>query len=148
MWILDSSPRGRALAWGCRGEGSRVLPAIPSFLLHLPDPHGHRDLLEGLSGRYPVEECTFSTVYGPLGGYRVAAGREVAEQVERQTHCTADLYNVDLRLDQRAMAEAGLVPCSYPASRGSPSTSPCRCRWLRWRPWGTPTATAPSPPSR
>jgi DNA polymerase I len=91
-----------------------VLPVIPSFLLHLPDPHGHRDLLEGLAGSYPVEECSFSTVYGPLDGYRVAAGREVAERIEAQTHCAADLYNVDIRLDQRAMAEAGLVPCSYP----------------------------------
>ena len=114
MWILDSSSRSPVRTWGCRGEGSRILPAIPSFLLHLPDPHGHRDLLEGLAGRYQVEECRFSTVYGPLDGYRVAAGREVAERIEGQTHCAADLYNVDIRLDQRAMAEAGLVPCSYP----------------------------------
>ncbi|HTY53371.1 MAG TPA: type B DNA-directed DNA polymerase [Methanomicrobiales archaeon] len=117
MWILDSSPRGpggRAVAWGCRGEGKRELTAVPSFLLHLPDPHAHRDLLEGLADRYQVGECRFSTVYGPLDGYRVAAGREVAERIEAQTRCAADLYNVDVRLDQRAMAEAGLVPCSYP----------------------------------
>jgi len=117
MWILDSSSRGsrgHAIAWGCRGEGKQVLAAVPSFLLHLPDPHGHRDLLEGLAGSYPVEECRFSTVYGPLDGYRVAAGREVAERIEAQTHCAAELYNVDIRLDQRALAEAGLVPCSYP----------------------------------
>jgi len=114
MWILDSSSRGPVRTWGCRGEGSRILPAIPSFLLHLPDPHGYRDLLEGLADRYQVGECRFSTVYGPLDGYRVAAGREVAERIEGQTHCAADLYNVDIRLDQRAMAEAGLVPCSYP----------------------------------
>lgn len=146
MWILDSSSRDRALAWGCRGEGSRVLPAIPSFLLHLPDPHEHRDLLEGLAGRYPVEECTFSTVYGPLDGYRVAAGREVAERIEGQTHCAADLYNVDIRLDQRAMAEAGLVPCSYPGESRFALDFPVPLSVAELEALGNPYREGPLPP--
>ncbi len=146
MWILDSSSRDRALAWGCRGEGSRVLPAIPSFLLHLPDPHEHRDLLEGLAGRYPVEECIFSTVYGPLDGYRVAAGREVAERIEGQTHCAADLYNVDIRLDQRAMAEAGLVPCSYPGESRFALDFPVPLSVAEMEALGNPYRDGPLPP--
>jgi DNA polymerase I len=146
MWILDSSSRGRALTWGCRGEGSRVLPAIPSFLLHLPDPHEHRDLLDGLSGRYPVQECTFSTVYGPLEGYRVAAGRETAEQIERQTRCAADLYNVDIRLDQRAMAEAGLVPCSYPGESRFALDFPVPLQVAEMEALGNPYRGGPLPP--
>jgi DNA polymerase I len=146
MWILDSSSRDRALAWGCRGEGSRVLPAIPSFLLHLPDPHEHRDLLEGLAGRYPVEECTFSTVYGPLDGYRVAAGREVAERIEGQTHCAADLYNVDIRLDQRAMAGAGLVPCSYPGESRFALDFPVPLSVVEMEALGNPYREGPLPP--
>jgi len=146
MWILDSSSRGRAVVWGCRGVGKQVLPAIPTFLLHLPDPHGHRDLLEGLSGRYPVEECTFSTVYGPLDGYRIAAGREVAEQVERQTHCAAELYNADIRLDQRAMAEAGLVPCSYPGESRFALDFPVPLQMAEMEARGNPYRDGPLPP--
>jgi DNA polymerase, archaea type len=149
MWILDSSSRGRggrAVAWGCRGEGKRELPAVPSFFLHLPDPHGHRDLLEGLADRYPVDECRFSTVYGPLDGYRVAAGREVAERIEGQTHCTADLYNVDIRLDQRAMAEAGLVPCSYPGESRFALDFPVPLQMTEMEVLGNPYRGGPLPP--
>ena len=149
MWILDSSPRGRggrATAWGCRGEGRRELPAVPSFLLHLPDPHGHRELLEGLAGRYQVEECRFSTVYGSLDGYRVAAGREVAERIEAQTGCAADLYNVDVRLDQRAMAEAGLVPCSYPGESRFALDFPVPLQVAELEALGNPYRGGPLPP--
>jgi DNA polymerase I len=146
MWILDSSSRGRVLAWGCRGEGTRELPATPSFLLHLPDPHGDRDLLDGLAARYPVEECTFSTVYGPLGGYRVAAGREVAEQIESQTRCAADLYNVDIRLDQRAMAEAGVVPCSYSGESRFALDFPVPLQAAELAARGNPYRDGPLPP--
>ncbi|HVN66305.1 MAG TPA: type B DNA-directed DNA polymerase [Methanomicrobiales archaeon] len=145
MWILDSSSRGRAVAWGCRGEGSLALPATPSFLLHLPDPHGHRELLEGLADRYQVGECRFSTIYGPLDGYRVAAGREVAEQVERQTRCEADLYDVDLRLDQRAMAGAGLVPCSYPGESRFALDFPVPLRVAELEVLGNPYRDGPLP---
>jgi len=146
MWILDSSSRSPALAWGCRGEGSRALPAIASFLLHLPDPHEHQDLLEGLACSYPVEECRFSTVYGPLDGYRVAAGREVAERIEKQTHCAADLYNVDIRLDQRAMAGAGLVPCSYPGESRFALDFPVPLSVAELEALGNPYRDGPLPP--
>ena len=131
---------------GAAGEGSRALPAIPSFFLHLPDPHGHRDLLEGLAGSYPVEECSFSTVYGPLDGYRVAAGREVAERIEAQTHCAADLYNVDIRLDQRAMAGAGLVPCSYPGESRFALDFPSPLQVAEMEALGNPYRDGPLPP--
>ncbi|MDD1670621.1 MAG: type B DNA-directed DNA polymerase, partial [Methanomicrobiales archaeon] len=146
MWILDSSSRDRAFAWGCRSEGKQVLSALPSFLLHLSDPHGHRDLIEGLAGSCPVEECTFSTVYGPLDGYRVAAGREVAERIEGQTHCAADLYNVDIRLDQRAMAEAGLVPCSYPGESRFALDFPVPLSVAEFEALGNPYRDGPLPP--
>lgn len=146
MWILDSSSRGRAFVWGCRGEGGRALPAVPSFLLHLPDPHGHRELLEGLADRYPVEECTFSTVYGPLEGYRIAAGRDVAERIEGQTRCAAELYNVDIRLDQRAMAEAGLVPCSYPGESRFALDFPVPLQVAEMEVRGNPYRDGPIPP--
>jgi len=36
---------------------------------------------------------------------------DVAEKIELQTRYAAELYNVDVRLDQRYMAEQDLFPC-------------------------------------
>jgi len=114
VWILDTCSRnGQVEIWE-RGRGGRhlVVPAPPSFLLHLPDPHAHGDLLEGLECRFPVEECSIRTVYGTLDGYRVEAGREVAALVEKQTRYEARIFNADLRPDQCVLASCGIVPCS------------------------------------
>lgn len=114
MWILDTCSRnGQVEIWE-RGRGGRhlVIPVPPSFLLHLPDPHAHSDLLEGLESRFPVEECSIRTVYGTLDGYRVQAAREVAALVEKQTRYEARIFNADIRPDQFILATRGLVPCS------------------------------------
>jgi DNA polymerase I len=114
VWILDTCSRnGQVEIWE-RGRGGRhhVVPAPSSFLLHLPDPHAHGDLLEGLESRFPVEECSIRTVYGTLDGYRVQAGREAAALVEKQTRYEARIFNADLRPDQCVLAAGGLVPCS------------------------------------
>jgi len=83
----------------------------PSFHLHLPDPSPHIGMIEALEREYAAEECRFRTIYGWLDGYRVYAGREVAERIERQTRMAARLYDVDVRAEQRFMAERGLFPC-------------------------------------
>lgn len=117
MWILDTCYRdGTVEIWERRNGGVKrtAVPYGPSFLLHLPDPHAHWEMLEVLGERYGVEECTIRTVYGEWEGYRVAAGREVAEAVERETRFSAQLYDVDTRLDQRYLAEQGLFPCGDP----------------------------------
>lgn len=46
-----------------------------------------------------------------LPGYRIFAGRKVAEKIEIQTRYSAELYNVDVRQDQRYMAEHDIFPC-------------------------------------
>jgi len=114
MWILDTCARnGKVEIWE-RGRAGRhlAIPAPHSFLLHLPDPHAHGDLLEGLESCFRVEDCPIRTVYGTLDGYRVHAGRDVAGLVEKQTHYGAQIFNADLRPDQCWMAERDLVPCS------------------------------------
>ncbi len=58
---------------------------------------------------------------GELQGYRVLVGRSVAEKIELQTRCAAELYNVDVRHDQRHMAEQDLFPCG---ERGESRFSP------------------------
>lgn len=115
MWIIDSCYRDGVDLWekGDRVEG-RHIPYDPSFYLHLPDPHAYHEMLEALAARYPLEECRFRTVYGELDGYRIMAGREVAGIIEQQTGYAAQLYNVDIRLDQRFMAEQGIFPCGSP----------------------------------
>ena len=122
MWILDSCARSGIELWD-RDGGTRYtcIPKEPQFYLHLPDPHAHRQMLEALESSYPVRECTFRTVFGELAGYRITAGRDVAEAIERQSRQSARLYNVDIRPDQKYLAEHGLFPCGHPCeSRFSP----------------------------
>ncbi len=114
MWILDSCARSGQVEFWERGRGGRhvILPAPPSFLLHLPDPHSFRDMLEGLESCYRVEESAIRTIYGPLDGYRVWAGKDVAARIEEQTRYAAQVYDADVRPDLRLLAERGLSPCS------------------------------------
>jgi len=122
MWILDTCTRSGIELWDRdRGTRCECIPVEPQFYLHLPDSHMHREMLEALESRYPFRECTFRTVFGELAGYRITAGRDVAEAIERQSLQSAQLYNVDIRLDQKYLAEHGLFPCGYPhESRFSP----------------------------
>jgi DNA polymerase I len=113
MWIFDSYQRGAVELWD-RSRGSPRHLAFrysPSFYLYLEDPHAHWEMIEALESRFRVEECSFDAVYGSLEGYEIWAGRDVAEKIERQTRLQAQLYNVDLRIDQRYLAEKGLFPC-------------------------------------
>ena len=45
-------------------------------------------------------------------GLRGHSGRDVAEAIEKQARSWVDLFNVDVRRDQRFMAECGLFPCA------------------------------------
>lgn len=82
----------------------------PSFLVSFPDPHLHYSLIEGLESVYDITECTIRTIYGNYEGYLVPAGREVAEQIEKQTQYQARLFNVDIRPEQRFSAENKEIP--------------------------------------
>ncbi len=116
MWILDCYAKGNKVVLWVKKEGRKPrrfeFGVEPYFLLHLPDPPLHAEMLEALEARYEVEECEIRTIYGALDGYRVRAGRKVAERVERQAK-DAKLFNVDVRLEQRFAAEKGLIPCSH-----------------------------------
>jgi DNA polymerase I len=115
-WILDLAATGSGIGLWVK-EGGRVrhrhAAFPPSFHLALPDPHAHWEMLEALDDRYGIEECSFRTVYGPVDGYRVHAGRKVAEAIERQTRASAQLYDVDVRREQRFFAAEGLFPCGH-----------------------------------
>jgi DNA polymerase, archaea type len=110
--IFDSYYKGCADLWSReRGLSRTSIAYPPSFYLHLKDPHDHWEMIEGLSSRYKVEECNFNTIFGTFQGHRIFAGRKVAEKIEIQTRYAAELYNVDVRQDQRYMAEKDLFPC-------------------------------------
>ncbi len=112
MWIFDSYYKGSVELWGRENgliKASAFFP--PSFYMHLRDPHAHQEMIEGLEGLYRVEECSFRTIFGALQGYRIFADRKVAEKIEIQTRYSAELYNVDVRQDQRYMAEHDIFPC-------------------------------------
>ncbi len=112
MWIFDSCYKGSVHLWARDRGLSSVSAAHPqSFYLHLKDPHAHGEMIEALESQYLTEEVSFRTIYGPLQGYRICAGRSVAEKIEKQTRYGAELYNVDVRRDQQYLAERDLFPC-------------------------------------
>ena len=113
MWILDSAFRsGGVDLWHKEGTVQKCHHDYdPPFYLHLKDPDLHHEMIEALEEHYRAEPCTFTTIFGNCEGYRVFAGRQVAEAIEQQTQFAAQLFNVDVRRDQRFMAERGIVPC-------------------------------------
>jgi DNA polymerase, archaea type len=115
MWILDSAYRNGGIDLWTKDDGvvTRVHhPYDPPFLVHFSDPHASHELIGALEERYGAEECTICTVFGKLPGYHVFADRRVAEAIEEQAQYDVQLFNVDVRRDQRFMAERSLFPCS------------------------------------
>ena len=112
MWIFDSYYKGSVELWSRERRLSRSSAAYPpSFYMHLKDPHAHWKMIEGLESRYKVEECSFNTIFGTFRGYKIFGSRKVAEKIEVQTRYAAELYNADVRQDQRYLAEKDLFPC-------------------------------------
>ena len=88
MVIIDTSFRPETGIDIWHRDGSircERIPVQPQFYLHLPDPHTHANLISALDDHYVVEECEFSTIFGTLPGFRITAGREVAEAIEQQS---------------------------------------------------------------
>ena len=112
VWIFDSYSKGSVELWGREKGLTKVSAACPpSFYIYLDDPSAHVEMIEGLESRYKIEDCSFRTIYGTFQGYRIFASRKVAEKIEKQTRYEAQLYNVDVRQDQRYMAEHDIFPC-------------------------------------
>jgi len=112
MWIFDSYHKGCVEQWGRERSLTRASAAYPpSFYMHLKDPPSHREMIEALETRFKAEECSFRTIFGVFQGHRIYADRKVAEKIEILTRHQAELYNVDVRQDQRYMAEHDLFPC-------------------------------------
>jgi len=122
MWILDSSGRDGVDIWYREGSVQcRHYDYDPPFYLWLPDPSAYHEMIDALEEQYRAGTCTFRTLSGDLSGFSIHAGRTVAEAIEQQTCGDAQLFNVDVRRDQRFMAEQGIFPCGEPGeSRFSP----------------------------
>lgn len=114
MWILDSAYRDGGIdLWSKDGTTTKTHhPYDPPFLAHFPDPHANHELIEALEERFGATECMIKTIFGELSGYEVYGGRQVAEALEAQAQYAVELFNVDVRRDQRLMAEQGFFPCS------------------------------------
>ena len=112
MWIFDSYFKGCVELWNRERGLERISVAYPpSFYMHLKDPHAHWEMIQALESRFRVEECSFNSIFGTFEGHRIYASRKVAEKIEIQTRYAAELYNVDVRQDQRYLAEKDLFPC-------------------------------------
>jgi DNA polymerase, archaea type len=122
VWILDSAWRDGVDLWYRDGSVKcRHHDYDPPFYLYLPDPLRYHEMIDALEEHYRAETCTFRTLFGDLTGFSVYADRAVAEMIECQTQGDAQLFNVDVRRDQRFMAERGIFPCgNADESRYSP----------------------------
>ncbi len=113
-WILDTSvEREQVALWGPRGVVERS-PSPPSFLLTLADPVRHWELVEALDAEFGAEPVAVRTIHGEGPGWRIGSGRETAAAVLRQAVFGAQCFNVDVRRDQRYLAEHALLPCTGP----------------------------------
>jgi DNA polymerase I len=126
MWIIDSAYRdGGVDLWTKDGTVSKVHhDYAPPFFIHFNDSPVQYEMIDALKEQYGAEECIIRTIFGDLPGYSVYAGRDVAEVIEHQAQFDVQLFNVDVRRDQRFMAEHGLFPCGADNdSRCSPEFS-------------------------
>jgi DNA polymerase I len=114
VWILDSAYRDGGIdLWTKDGTVTKIHHNYdPPFLVHFHDTHAYYEMIAALEERYDAKECTIRTIFGDLPGYAIYAGREIAEAIERQAQYEVDLFNVDVRRDQRFMAEQGIYPCA------------------------------------
>ncbi len=71
-------------------------------------------MLDTLDDRYGLSECQIRTIFSLEDGYFITAPRKVAEQIEEQTGYTAKIYNLDIRPEQRFLAEHGITACALP----------------------------------
>ncbi len=123
-WILDTSvERDRVALWGPGGAVVRV-SSPPSFLLTLTDPVRYWEPVEALVAEFGAEPVTVRTVHGEGPGWRIGSGRETAATVLRQAVFAAQCFNVDVRHDQRYLAEHALLPCIGPGGSSSRPRSP------------------------
>jgi len=67
------------------------------------------EMIQALESRFSVEECSFNSISGTSGGHRIYASRKVAEKIEI-TYYAVELCNLDVRQDQRYLAEKDLFP--------------------------------------
>jgi len=112
-FILDSCRTKQGISlWNITDGNLEIVHhnQSPSFLVHFKEPHLHQDIIEDLHATYGISECSFRSIYEDYSGYKVEAGREVAEEIEKQTNYNVSLFNVDIRPEQRFAAEHSIVP--------------------------------------
>nr|WP_321351661.1 type B DNA-directed DNA polymerase [uncultured Methanoregula sp.] len=140
MWIFDSAYRSGGVDLWCKAGSVRVSHQEydPPFYLYLPDPDAYHPMITALEEEYRAEACTFRTIFGKREGYKIFAGRTVAEAIEHQTGYAAQIFNADIRKDQCFMAENGIVPCCNDiGNRFSPDISH-DLKWIEIRIPGHP----------
>jgi hypothetical protein len=98
----------RFLLQGLRGTVEPIKRAqqnqrcLSSKFLHAPErPPRPLRYDRKLESRYKFQECIFEAVFSTTQGHRIYASRKVAEKIEVQTRYAAELYNMDVRQDQR-----------------------------------------------
>jgi len=113
-WIYDIShdPGGINLWVMEKNETKKYHePYRNSFYLSIPETSTNYDLTICLEETGIAEKETFRTIYGEKNGWRVYSGRSLAESIEKKTRYRAEIYNLDVRAEQKYLAEHSLSLC-------------------------------------
>jgi DNA polymerase I len=112
MWIFDSYYKGCVELWGRERRSTKVGAAYPpSFYMHLQDPSAHREMIEALKTASKQKSVASGPSLAPSRATGSMQAGRWPEKIEIQIHHQAELYNVDVRQDQRYMAEHDIFPC-------------------------------------
>ena len=125
MWILDSAYRDGGIdLWTKDGAVTKIhYDYNPPFHVHFHDPHAHYEMIAALEERYDAKECNIRTIFGELPGYAVAAGRDVAEAIERQAQYGSISSTWTCVATSGSWPNAGSFPAPGKMTTGSPRRS-------------------------
>ena len=117
MWIFDSYCKGCLETWGRERSLTKASAAYPpSFYMHPRDTAGHSEMIEAggepLQGRGMQLQNHLLHLPGPPDLRWPQSRREDRDPDQPPSrNSKAELYNVDVRHDQRYLAEHDIFPC-------------------------------------
>lgn len=82
-----------------------------SFFMCLPEGFDSSGLMTDAEADKLAKKETFRTIYGECRGWRIHSDKNFALELEKKTRYYAEFYNLDVRIEQKYLAENNLSLC-------------------------------------
>ncbi len=82
-----------------------------SYFLCLPKGFDSSGLMDEAEALKTAKKDTFRTIYGEFQGWKIYSDKKFALELEKKTRYNADFYNLDVRTEQKYLAENNLSFC-------------------------------------